>query len=311
MTNQEMSFARRLSTIKLRNPLKRRSRASRSRSAATPTSVIEEAPLPVPANQKDESKYRPIRNGPKRKSMCYCCEKRFSVLENFLSLGTRKCVKCQRKICKSCANVGGCHVCAVKKSLDLNPDNLMRVEAKELVAILNTLHFKDANFNNYPKQYLVKQLFVRLEVRPDWDPSTAIPLTEQTDQHDTKLDESMPAGSRVENGKDPTVMEEPEPKAKMAEGSSGKTEKGKEVDEEQPESSKVEEVRRKKQEEQQSKDDAAIPNEDLCKICMDSRVNCILLNCGHFVTCLYCSQLIKKCPICRKTIVRIIKAKKT
>ena len=31
-------------------------------------------------------------------------------------------------------------------------------------------------------------------------------------------------------------------------------------------------------------------DEDLCKICMENVINCVLLECGHLVTCLDCGK---------------------
>ncbi|KAJ3000066.1 RING finger protein 34 [Globomyces sp. JEL0801] len=52
-------------------------------------------------------------------------------------------------------------------------------------------------------------------------------------------------------------------------------------------------------------------NEDLiCKICCDKAINCVLLECGHLVTCQECAIEVQKttgeCPICRSRIVRIV-----
>ncbi|KPP68263.1 E3 ubiquitin-protein ligase rififylin-like, partial [Scleropages formosus] len=39
--------------------------------------------------------------------------------------------------------------------------------------------------------------------------------------------------------------------------------------------------------------------ENLCKICMDSPIDCVLLECGHMVTCSKCGKRMNECPICR------------
>jgi hypothetical protein len=45
----------------------------------------------------------------------------------------------------------------------------------------------------------------------------------------------------------------------------------------------------------------AMPDEYLCKICMDNPINCILEPCMHFCMCQDCIEILtdKKCPICR------------
>ncbi|KAJ8368763.1 hypothetical protein SKAU_G00087910 [Synaphobranchus kaupii] len=40
--------------------------------------------------------------------------------------------------------------------------------------------------------------------------------------------------------------------------------------------------------------------ENLCKICMDSPIDCVLLECGHMVTCTKCGKRMSECPICRQ-----------
>ena len=36
------------------------------------------------------------------------------------------------------------------------------------------------------------------------------------------------------------------------------------------------------------KDD--LEDEDLCKICMDNQVDCVMLECGHMCTCIGCGK---------------------
>ena len=48
----------------------------------------------------------------------------------------------------------------------------------------------------------------------------------------------------------------------------------------------------------------------LCKVCVESTINCVLLECGHYCLCLTCAETIKRstkeCPICRQPIIRIV-----
>ncbi|XP_062868238.1 E3 ubiquitin-protein ligase rififylin, partial [Trichomycterus rosablanca] len=46
--------------------------------------------------------------------------------------------------------------------------------------------------------------------------------------------------------------------------------------------------------------------ENLCKICMDSPIDCVLLECGHMVTCSKCGGRMSECPICRQYVVRAV-----
>ncbi|NXF29696.1 RFFL ligase, partial [Nyctibius bracteatus] len=44
--------------------------------------------------------------------------------------------------------------------------------------------------------------------------------------------------------------------------------------------------------------------DNLCKICMDAPIDCVLLECGHMVTCTKCGKQMNKCPICRQYVIR-------
>uniref|UniRef100_A0A8C4N6Y2 Ring finger and FYVE-like domain containing E3 ubiquitin protein ligase n=1 Tax=Eptatretus burgeri TaxID=7764 RepID=A0A8C4N6Y2_EPTBU len=44
----------------------------------------------------------------------------------------------------------------------------------------------------------------------------------------------------------------------------------------------------------------------LCKVCMDSPIDCVLLECGHMVTCTKCGKRMSECPICRQYVVRAV-----
>lgn len=53
----------------------------------------------------------------------------------------------------------------------------------------------------------------------------------------------------------------------------------------------------------------AVPSgleENLCKICMDSPIDCVLLECGHMVTCTKCGKRMNECPICRQYVIRAV-----
>ncbi|KAL5268334.1 hypothetical protein ACHWQZ_G002260 [Mnemiopsis leidyi] len=51
---------------------------------------------------------------------------------------------------------------------------------------------------------------------------------------------------------------------------------------------------------------ARISDEECCKICWDATIDCVLLECGHLVCCLFCSKKFKECPICRQYITRVV-----
>ena len=46
----------------------------------------------------------------------------------------------------------------------------------------------------------------------------------------------------------------------------------------------------------------------LCKICMDAPVDCVLLECGHMLTCVKCGRQLAECPVCRQYVTRVVHA---
>lgn len=48
-------------------------------------------------------------------------------------------------------------------------------------------------------------------------------------------------------------------------------------------------------------------DEDLCKICMDRLIDCVLVECGHMCSCVKCGKVLSECPICRQYVVRVIR----
>ncbi|XP_020488697.2 E3 ubiquitin-protein ligase RNF34a isoform X2 [Labrus bergylta] len=49
-----------------------------------------------------------------------------------------------------------------------------------------------------------------------------------------------------------------------------------------------------------------INDDNLCRICMDATIDCVLLECGHMVTCTKCGKRMNECPICRQYVVRAV-----
>ncbi len=50
------------------------------------------------------------------------------------------------------------------------------------------------------------------------------------------------------------------------------------------------------------RENQAMKDERMCKICMDNEVNIVFLPCGHLVSCQNCAPAIKKCAVCRSLI---------
>ena len=47
-------------------------------------------------------------------------------------------------------------------------------------------------------------------------------------------------------------------------------------------------------------------DDSLCRICMDAVIDCVLLECGHMVTCTKCGKRMSECPICRQYVIRAV-----
>ncbi|XP_051965232.1 E3 ubiquitin-protein ligase RNF34-like isoform X1 [Xyrauchen texanus] len=47
-------------------------------------------------------------------------------------------------------------------------------------------------------------------------------------------------------------------------------------------------------------------DDNLCRICMDAVIDCVLLECGHMVTCTKCGKCMSECPICRQYVIRAV-----
>lgn len=67
-------------------------------------------------------------------------------------------------------------------------------------------------------------------------------------------------------------------------------------------------VERLWKQEQRQKDSVETMDDDaMCKICMDSPIDCVMLECGHMCTCTNCGKQMAECPICRQYVVRVVK----
>ena len=49
-----------------------------------------------------------------------------------------------------------------------------------------------------------------------------------------------------------------------------------------------------------------LDQQEACVICMDRQRNVVILECGHFCCCLECAQRINNCPVCRRSIARLV-----
>lgn len=56
---------------------------------------------------------------------------------------------------------------------------------------------------------------------------------------------------------------------------------------------------------------SSVNDNDVCKICMDRMIDCVLVECGHMCSCVKCGKLLSECPICRQYVVRVIRVFKS
>ncbi|KAK0174710.1 hypothetical protein PV327_010447 [Microctonus hyperodae] len=54
-------------------------------------------------------------------------------------------------------------------------------------------------------------------------------------------------------------------------------------------------------------DGEGVYEESLCKICWDSPIECVILECGHMACCINCGKQMNECPICRQYVVRVVR----
>jgi len=62
-----------------------------------------------------------------------------------------------------------------------------------------------------------------------------------------------------------------------------------------------------RQEKQAQDHKESMNDSELCKICMDNPVDCVMLECGHMCTCTTCGKQMAECPICRQYVVRVVR----
>ncbi|XP_066601253.1 E3 ubiquitin-protein ligase RNF34-like [Prorops nasuta] len=52
---------------------------------------------------------------------------------------------------------------------------------------------------------------------------------------------------------------------------------------------------------------AELDEADLCKICWDAPIECVILECGHMACCIICGKQMSECPICKQFVVRVVR----
>ncbi len=56
---------------------------------------------------------------------------------------------------------------------------------------------------------------------------------------------------------------------------------------------------------------ASVIESEICKICMEAVIDCVLLDCGHMCSCIKCGKQCAECPICRQNVVRVVRVFKS
>ncbi|KAI9656161.1 MAG: hypothetical protein M1829_000429 [Trizodia sp. TS-e1964] len=49
----------------------------------------------------------------------------------------------------------------------------------------------------------------------------------------------------------------------------------------------------------------------LCQICYEGEIDCLFYDCGHVCACLDCAKQLENCPVCRKTVINVVKMFRT
>eukprot|EP01107_Rhizomastix_libera_P002955 TRINITY_DN1516_c0_g1_i3.p1 TRINITY_DN1516_c0_g1~~TRINITY_DN1516_c0_g1_i3.p1 ORF type:complete len:176 (+),score=45.10 TRINITY_DN1516_c0_g1_i3:110-637(+) len=70
------------------------------------------------------------------------------------------------------------------------------------------------------------------------------------------------------------------------------------------------EEKRQQEEELKKKVEEENKERELCVVCMDQEMNCVILRCGHMCVCETCGKALKTCPICRGDITEVVKVYK-
>ncbi|EFN75761.1 E3 ubiquitin-protein ligase RNF34 isoform X2 [Harpegnathos saltator] len=58
---------------------------------------------------------------------------------------------------------------------------------------------------------------------------------------------------------------------------------------------------------QSRKDVEGLSEEEICKICWDAPIECVILECGHMACCINCGKQMSECPICKQYVVRVVR----
>ena len=58
---------------------------------------------------------------------------------------------------------------------------------------------------------------------------------------------------------------------------------------------------------QSRQDVEKLSEEELCKICWDAPIECVILECGHMACCINCGKQMSECPICKQYVVRVVR----
>ncbi|GAB6029971.1 hypothetical protein CHUAL_005665 [Chamberlinius hualienensis] len=141
------------------------------------------------------------------KDKCICCQRPLvrKDKEGIITFSFPKCKDCEGKVCRKCLIKNRCHECSLKRELkdQLIPDVMLRKDRAELMEYIKLLHYPADAFEDMEKKYLVKQIFVRYNVQPNWDPKIH-DVVNTSFENQTKINDRKDSVSTVnENDRTP------------------------------------------------------------------------------------------------------------
>ncbi|XP_036434018.1 E3 ubiquitin-protein ligase RNF34a isoform X2 [Colossoma macropomum] len=273
--------------------------------------------------------------------VCQACRQTFSVFRR-----RHLCCDCKKSFCSLCSvlqeNLRRCATCHLLNGTAFQRPRLMRLRVKDLRQYLTLRNINTDTCRE--KEDLVDLVLCHqgaeseddpdtptLQTRPLYSSSTADPAPLLSPSHGEPISRSDSSGSTsqvspavrrsaraslsdlssLEDVEQLTIRQLKEILARNFVSFSGCCEKWELVE-------RVRRLYRENEDNRKSRenvssavsaDEGRTPlfnDENLCRICMDAVIDCVLLECGHMVTCTKCGKRMNECPICRQYVIRAV-----
>ncbi|MEE6503972.1 hypothetical protein FKM82_005029 [Ascaphus truei] len=252
--------------------------------------------------------------------VCKACGLAFSVFRK-----KHVCCECKKDFCSVCStlqeNLRRCATCLLLQETAFQRPQLMKLKVKDLRLYLTLRNIPTDGCRE--KEDLVELVLCHHGTCPEEEmegTSETISVTSDTEPQEQQVTElsrkraraSLSDLSTLEEIEGLTIRQLKEILARNFVNYSGCCEKWELVE-------KVNRLYRENEENRKSLENLEskpepdkerlqlMSNEDnLCRICMDAVIDCVLLECGHMVTCTKCGKRMSECPICRQYVVRAV-----